>query len=518
MKTRLSRGFARRDFIKTGAAAAALVAIPYLSRAADRPAVTHGVQSGDVNADSGVVWARTDRPSQMLVDVATTESFKDARALPPIAALPESDFTAKVLLENLPAGQDIFYRIKFRDLSHPDISGEAVTGRFRTAPADRRDVSFVWGGDVAGQGWGINPDDGGMVSFAAMHKHRPDFLIHSGDTIYADGVFASEVKLADGKVWKNLMIPEKTKVAETTDEFRAAHKYNFLDANVRAFNAEVPVFVQWDDHEVVNNWSASKELPDAYKVRDINLLAARASRAFHDMYPLRESIVELGRVYRSIGYGPRLDVFMLDERSYRGPNGPNLQQSYGPDAWFLGPDQLAWLKRGLKNSRATWKVIASDMPLSLIVYDDYASKRGSEAFAQGDGPPRGRELEIADLLRFIRDNGVTNTVWLTADVHYAAAHFYNPDKAQFQEFVPFWEFVAGPLHAGTGWQNELDNTFGPEVRFSKPAPSGVILSPSDGLQFFGHVKIEGATGQMTVTLRDRNDVALWSTTLDPKEQ
>jgi alkaline phosphatase D len=516
MKIRLSRRLSRRHFIKTGAAATALVAMPYLSRAADRPAVTHGVQSGDVSTDGGVVWARADRPSQMLVEVSTTDSFRDARALPPIAALPESDFTAKMLLENLPAGQDIFYRIKFRDLSHPDISSEAVTGRFRTAPADHSDVSFVWGGDVAGQGWGIDVDDGGMVSFATMRKHRPDFFIHSGDTIYADGVFSPEVKLADGRIWKNLMIPEKTKVAETTGEFRAAHKYNLLDDNLRAFNAEVPIFVQWDDHEVVNNWSASKELPAAYKVRDINLLVARASRAFHEMYPLRESIVEPGRVYRTIGYGPHLDVFMLDERSYRGPNGPNLQETYGPDAYFLGPDQMAWLKRGLKASKATWKVIASDMPLSLIVRDDYGNRRGFEAFAQGNGPPRGRELEIADLLRFIRDNGLANTVWLTADVHYAAAHFYNPDRAQFQEFLPFWEFVAGPLHAGTGGPSELDNTFGPEVRFSKAAPSGAILSPSDGLQFFGHVKIEGAGGRMTVTLRDRNDVALWSAALDPK--
>jgi alkaline phosphatase D len=516
LKYRYSRRISRRMFIKSGAGAAALVAMPYLSRAADRPAVSHGVQSGDVDTHGGVVWARADRPAQMLVDVSTTESFKDARALPPIAALPESDFTAKMLLENLPAGQDIFYRVKFRDLSHPDIVGEAVTGRFRTAPSERRDVSFVWGGDVAGQGWGINPDDGGMVSFSAMRKHQPDFLIHSGDTIYADGVFSPEVKLADGRIWKNLMIPEKTKVAETTEEFRAAHKYNFLDDNVRAFNAEVPIFVQWDDHEVTNNWSASKQLPAAYEVRDINLLAARASRAFHDMYPMRESIVEPGRVYRTIHYGPLLDVFMLDERSYRGPNGANLQETYGPDAYFLGADQLAWLKRGLKNSTATWKVIASDMPLSLIVYDDYANKRGSEAFAQGDGPPRGRELEIADLLRFIRDNAIANTVWLTADVHYAAAHFYNPDKAQFQEFLPFWEFVAGPLHAGTGAQNQLDNTFGPEVRFAKPAPAGAILSPADGFQFFGHVQIEGVSGRMTVTLRDRADIALWSTTLDPK--
>src|SRR5947207_7180686 len=369
--------------------------MPYLSRAGDRPQITHGVQSGDVGADGGVVWARADRPSQMMVEVATTESFGNARALPPISALPESDFTAKMLLENLPAGQEIFYRVRFRDLSHPEILSEPAIGRFRTAPADRRDVSFVWGGDVAGQGWGINPDDGGMVTFATMRKHKPDFFLHSGDTIYADGPIKSEVTLADGKVWKNLTIPEKAKVAETLEEFRAAHKYNFLDDHLRAFNAEVPIFVQWDDHEVTNNWSLSKQLPPAYKERDINLLAARAARAFHEMYPMRESIVEPGRVYRKLSYGPHLDVFMLDERSYRGPNGPNLQTTYGPDSYFLGPVQLAWLKRGLLDRKSTWKVIASDMPLSLVVYDDATDKKSSEALAQGRGPPRRPDLELA---------------------------------------------------------------------------------------------------------------------------
>ena len=171
---------------------------------------------------------------------------------------------------------------------------------------------------------------------------------------------------------------------------------------------------------------------------------------------------------------------------------------------------------GLLNSRATWKVIASDMPLSIIVYDDAANRQGSEALAQGDGPPRGRELEMADLLRSIKTSGIVNTVWLTADVHYAAAHYYDPDKAQFQDFDPFWEFVAGPLHAGTFGPNQLDNTFGPEVKFmkapgpaSKPAAVGrhAVLRPR---------QIDGASGQMTVTLRDRADVALWSTTLDPK--
>ena len=72
--------------------------------------------------------------------------------------------------------------------------------------------------------------------------------------------------------------------------------------------------------------------------------------------------------------------------------------------------------------------------------------------SQGDhGPPRGRELELADILSFIRNaKRIRNTVWITADVHHAAAYHYDPNKAAFQDFEPFWEFVAGPLNAGTG--------------------------------------------------------------------
>src|SRR6266700_4509526 len=138
------RKVSRRRFLSTAAASAVgAIAMPYLSRAADRPILTHGVQSGDVGADGGMVWARADRPSQMMVDVATTESFNNAHALPPIAALPESDFTAKMLLENLPSGQDIFYRVRFRDLSHTDIQSEPLVGRFRTAPGDRGGVNIA---------------------------------------------------------------------------------------------------------------------------------------------------------------------------------------------------------------------------------------------------------------------------------------------------------------------------------------------------------------------------------------
>ena len=93
------------------------LAMPYLSRAADRPVVTLMACNPATSAPMAAWSGRAPTgPSQMLVEVATTKSFTDARALPPIAALPESDFTAKMLLENLPAGQDIFYRVRFRDL------------------------------------------------------------------------------------------------------------------------------------------------------------------------------------------------------------------------------------------------------------------------------------------------------------------------------------------------------------------------------------------------------------------
>src|SRR5262249_29229133 len=144
------------------------IARPFISRANDRPVITHGLQSGDVSVDSGVVWARADRPSRMLVEIATTDSFKDIRSTMFVDALPETDLTAKFMVENLPAGQDIFYRLRFQDLASPTIVGEPQIGRFRTAPADRRSITFVWSGDTAGQGWGIDEARGGMRTYATM--------------------------------------------------------------------------------------------------------------------------------------------------------------------------------------------------------------------------------------------------------------------------------------------------------------------------------------------------------------
>jgi len=265
-----------------------------------------------------------------------------------------------------------------------------------------------------------------------------------------------------------------------------------------------------------NNWSSTKVLDDRYTVKDINVLAKRSRQAYLEYAPMRlQQRDDAGRIYRKISYGPRLDIFVLDMRTYRGGNSANLQPNEGPDTAFMGRTQLEWLKQGLTESTATWKVIAADMPIGLEVPDgvDAAGMPRWEAIANGDGgAPLGRELEIAELLRYIRRWNINNTVWLTADVHYCAAHHYHPNRAAFQDFEPFWEFVAGPLNAGAFGPNKLDNTFGPEAVFVK-APPVANSSPLSGFQFFGEVNIEGHSGDLTVTLRDLDGKAVFEKTL-----
>ena len=54
-----------------------------------------------------------------------------------------------------------------------------------------------------------------MRLYEVMRGLDPDFFVHSGDMIYADGPLKPEVDLPGGGKWKNLVTEEKSKVAET---------------------------------------------------------------------------------------------------------------------------------------------------------------------------------------------------------------------------------------------------------------------------------------------------------------
>ena len=274
---------------------------------------------------------------------------------------------------------------------------------------------------------------------------------------------------------------------------------------------------QWDDHEVVNNWYPQEILDDdRYTLKDVKQLAHNAKTAFFNCNPIRPHDTDPGRIYRKISRGPLLDLFVIDLRSYRGPNTYNHQTSQSADTAFLGADQLKWLKAELKASKATWKIICSDMPIGLVV-----AEWGKEIYENGangdDGAPLGRELELADLFHSIAREDITNVHFITADVHYCASHYYNPAKASFKDFKPFWEFVSGPLHAGNFGPNPLDGTFGPEVKFTGiPEGMAPFTPPSAGLQFFGEMEIDGKTQALTVRHFNRIGEEIWSKELQPE--
>ncbi len=199
-------------------------------------------------------------------------------------------------------------------------------------------------------------------------------------------------------------------------------------------------------------------------------------------------------------------------RSYRDANGTNTSDDRDPERGILGWEQEQWLVRELTRSTATWKVVASDMPLSIAT--SHADDRDSVA-QEDDGAPRGREIEIARLLAALQANGVRNVIWVTADVHFTAAHHYAPERARFTDFDPFWEFISGPIHAGTFETATPDATFGPEVVFSQGNTSDLLaMSPAEGKQYIGQVEI-AIDGRLTVTLHSVGEGPLWTRSFDP---
>jgi alkaline phosphatase D len=509
----------RRDIIKGGAVLSGIGlfggrAPAILAAESARPALPFGVMSGDVLADRAMIWAASDRPAQMLVEWSRDPDFRRVvRRAGPLAT-PASGLTAKLDLDGLPQGSEIHYRVAFQDADAPRAVSDWQTGRMHLPGSATRKLRFTFSGDEAGQGFGIDRARGGYRIYEAMRQKQPDVFIHQGDQIYADGPLKETVALPGGGEWRNVLTPAKMKAAAALDDFRGAFAYNLQDANKRRFLSEVPMLVQWDDHEVRNNWYADRPLASGPSMPQ---LASWSRQAMVEYNPMRIKPSASG-IQRNFAVGPLLEVFLLDERSKKGSN--LAAASAAPGAGLLDDAQFAWLKAGLRRSKAVWKLIASDLPLSLSVSDlnkDMAPG-GMEAIANGKpGSPGGREAQIAELLGFLKAQGIANTVWISADVHYASAIHYHPERAAFRDFDPFWEIVAGPINAGTGnlTMTPLDPTFGPQVVHTTMPGPVEDTSPAAGNQFFGMGEIDPETKALTLSIHDIDGKALWSHVLEP---
>ena len=205
----------RRNLLRAGVVSGvagltggAILEAPAFASGGTRPVLTHGIQSGDATKDSAIIWTRADRPGRLWVQVSRRPDFRGSRLVRGPVVSPDTDFTGKVRLGNLPSGEKIYYRVKVESLDRAGLFSSPLSGSLRTAPTHRSDIRFVWTGDVVGQGWGIDPAYGGLKLFESMRRRRPDFLLHSGDTVYADGPLAETVTLPDGRSYKRVFPDE----------------------------------------------------------------------------------------------------------------------------------------------------------------------------------------------------------------------------------------------------------------------------------------------------------------------
>ncbi len=476
--------------------------------------VSHGVASGDLTATSAVVWARaSDGPAQMHVEYDTDLAFGQPSRVDsaPGVADAASDYTASVPLADLAPDTRYHYRVWFSNgggQAGPPAVGP-TEGSFRTAPApgSSRPIAFTVAGDIAGQQYCRRPEEG-YAFFRAMEVLGPDFLIGNGDMIYAD----TACPLA-GPVTP--VVPDWTNIpgdfpsiadpavdwtdAERVREIYDEHwRYNREDPYHQRFLRSAPIYAQWDDHEVINDFGAGWEFwNQANRDRPgFPTLVENGRDAFFDWNPIARDPEDPNRIYRSFDWGAEMDLFLLDARSYRTRND---REGVPPgEETLLGTEQLAWLEQGLLESEATWKIVSTDVPHSIPTGSN-AAEFGRDAFATGTDPEvpteTGFETELGDLLTFLDANDVENVVFVVMDVHFAMTLRYELDADGDGDQLVFHELISGPNNAIAVPPPTPDPTFNPTVLYQE----GNLFN-------FQYVRLEPDTDGTTHLIADIRDV------------
>jgi alkaline phosphatase D len=462
------------------------------------PRATHGVAIGEVGPRGALVWARTDRPARMRlvverVDVPTPLLVTEAES----EVDSETDYAGRIALDGL--RPETAYRAVVRFTDAEGRTGSPDAALFRTAPRPRTPapVRLAWGGDLAGQGVCRDAREGFPV-LGHVLAERPDLFIGLGDMIYADDV-CHPIGL-----YANEQVPGEFGPAADLDGFRAHWRYNREDAGLRVLLATTPYVAVWDDHEIANDAGPHHDTRDEPPYRAGIPLLPLARRAFLEWNPLPEG----APLFRRLRWGRHLELFVLDTRSYRDPNG-------APDTGtlpktLLGAAQRRWLENGLQASRATWKVVVSSVPLSVPTG---SMETGRDGWAAG-GTDGGFARELLAILEQLQHAGVRNLIWLTTDVHFAGAFRYAPfpDAPDFR----FYEFLSGPLNAGLFPNPALDRTLGPQrLLYYAPADADDVTSFAEAKRWFNFGVLDiGADGALTARIVNGFGEEVFRLTLD----
>ena len=464
-----------------------------------------GVAAGEITATSAIVWTRAATTGPVRLDVRSAK-----RAMPVVRATLRPTAARNLTIQRRIFGLSPATRY-FYVFSVPFGTSRIVSaGEFRTAPAATAPatIRFAISGDADGA---LDPRTDKPAYnlfqvYGRMAAERNDFNINLGDTIYSDSEISG--------LPPALSVPAKW----------AKYRRNLAFGHLRNLRRSAGLYSHWDDHEFINDFTLAENGAAIY---------AAGVQAFRDYAPVTFSSRD--GLYRSFRWGRHLELFFLDERSFRSgkasaggrclnggsndlaPTAPQPVRSAfaslaptlanpvpagcreaieDPARTMLGARQYARFTTAIVASKATWKVVVNEVPIQQFYALPYDRWEGYAA-------------ERERLLGFLQAN-VRNVVFLTTDTH---ANFVNEVRLRTLEpggpvGTGIFEVVTGPVATKT--QNvEVDETLGRSGYgsaivnlFYKPAPPrgiGMICSAAD-VYSYAEVRVTGTT--LTVTPKD----------------
>ncbi len=408
----------------------------------------HGVASGDPDHNSVVIWTRvtpTRRDQKINVhwEMSEDEGFSEIVQQGTFQTDSQRDYTVKVLVESLDPGRFYFYRFS--------TSGQrSIIGRTRTAPDEAQELRFAVA-SCSNYEWGYFNAYRAISEELDLHA-----VIHLGDYIYEYGIG----RYGDTTIGR-INIPHHEIVSLL--DYRDRYALYRTDPDLQALHQYHPVIAVWDDHEITNN--AYRDGAENHQPEEGSYLERKevARKVYYEWMPIRES----PKHYRKFSFGDLADLIMLDERlegrseQVEDADDPRRED---PQQSILGAEQMEWLEEQLIESSAKWKLIGNQVIFSHL---DLARPNFHFNMDAWDGYP-GDQRKVASI---IRDNQVSNVVFLTGDTHasWAFEVTLDPRGSYMQEGGFAVEFGATSVNsANADEQNPVDSVIVAEKRVLDP--------------------------------------------------
>ena len=331
----------------------------------------HGVASGDPLQTQVIIWTRVtpaDSSARLEVqwDVAKDADFKHITATGKVLTTAAQDFTVKVDVTGLAAGQVYFYRFK-------SASKYSITGQTKTLATQVQSVQFA----VCSCS---NYPAGYFHVYKEMAKQDVDVVIHLGDYIYEYGMggYATEEAVAMGRT----LADDNNAEIIRLDDYRKRYALYRLDADLQAAHQRHPFIVIWDDHELANDtWEKGAENHQSDTEGDFLERKLAALAAYFEWMPIRPIDDQHIKIYRQFDFGTLVQLTMLDTRiiarnvqldyaNYMTATGLDIAKFQAdlinPARTLMGVEQRNWLLQKLQQSTATWNVLGQQILMSKM--------------------------------------------------------------------------------------------------------------------------------------------------------